>query len=28
MDRALESDTTAGSHLIDRVSPGDVVATT
>src|SRR6202166_531476 len=28
MDRALESDTTAGSHLLDGVSAGNLVATT
>src|SRR3984885_7971455 len=28
MDRALESDTTTGSHLLDGVSPGDMVAKT
>src|SRR5450432_3850247 len=28
MDRALESDTTTGSHRLDGVSPGDLVATT
>src|ERR1700721_2891697 len=27
MDRALESDTTATSHLLDGVSPGNLVAT-
>src|ERR1700692_1967980 len=28
MDRALESDTTAGRHLLDGVSAGNLVATT